>query len=156
VQTVNLTFPDGSKNSVSLNWSVGSETARMFLSSARDISSNQTSEIKSTYYSIIASLHTTPNSDIYDAQASNQIDDSSLILDSDIWIARVKYRPIFEWYITTYTWDGTFIRGCNSNDQAIKNGARAIELDTVALDLLSNYILAVIWKLYDNRDILFS
>jgi hypothetical protein len=150
VRTVNFTFPDGSTSSVALDRTIITQTSRLFLS-------NPGVDGYSVYGGQ-ATLHTSPFSITYDAQTSNQTNVGGMLLDNDVWISRHKLRPTLQWRIANCTWDGTFMRNCSSSDDShdtmVNSGAGLVELDTFALDSLSQYMDAVVWKLYNDGDML--
>jgi hypothetical protein len=148
---VNFTFPDGSTNSTQLSAQDPLMHARMFFATdAPNLSSLNIpfGDITTNYY-VTASLQNTTLTYNYERQLEAEPDSQGILLDNGVWISRVKCTPTMLWRLASCTWDGTFMRNCNSSPNH-----NATALDTIGLNALATYQNAIGWKLYNDGDAL--
>jgi hypothetical protein len=150
VHNVNFTFHDGSQRRAYLSRSSAITHAAiyMFSDATRWI---QGIPVGGTDYYAIASLAHTPNTDDYERQRAKKPNATGLVLDQGIWISRVKCRASFTWELASCRWDGEYMQNCTRSPNQNATG-----LDTVALDALSLYMSAIPWKLYLDKNIMYS
>ncbi|KAF2093982.1 hypothetical protein NA57DRAFT_80985 [Rhizodiscina lignyota] len=137
---VEFTFPDGSKQSTVLDLNNPHRLGTEFLYNNASSWSNRVPH-GATNYLVFVALAGAPSTQMYKAQIAREGGDTGMLLDSGMWISRVKCTPTLEWYLASCTWGGAAWEDCLRNPVQDTS-----DLDTIGLDALYQYINAVPWK----------